>query len=85
MADKRNVPINGKPMPGTIVKTVGQQGEPWTEYLLDDGTVLRLKLVLLEATRVDDAFESDGTPMYGVKWTVVQHALSPDSLKRATP
>lgn len=76
--------VGGKLMPGTATKVVAIQAEPWTEYLLDDGTVLRLKLSLFEATRVDDAYEADGTPVYITKWGVLQHSQSPDSLKRAT-
>jgi hypothetical protein len=81
--NKRNAFFGGKLTPGTATKVVAIQAEPWTEYLLDDGTILRLKVMLFEATRVDDAYEQDGTPVYAAKWGVVQHAQAPDSLKRA--
>jgi len=80
--NKRNVMVGGRMVPGTVAQVAGNQGEPWTEYLLGDGTVLRLKVVLFEATKVDDAFEQDGTPVYITKWGVLQHSSSPDAIKK---
>ena len=39
-------------------------GEHWNEYLLDDGTVMRLKLVLLRVYRWDGHVNNRGEPVY---------------------
>ncbi len=52
--------------------------EHWNEYLLDDGTILRLKLVATEVLRVDDMRDESGAPLYIVKSTNVLVANAPD-------
>jgi hypothetical protein len=41
--------------------------EHWNEYLLDDGTILKLKPVATEVFRVPDKFDQDGNPMYIIR------------------
>lgn len=41
-------------------------GENWNEYLTDDGTVIRVKLVATEILRLDDQFDAQGNPIYVV-------------------
>ncbi|MGB8966834.1 MAG: hypothetical protein WCB99_14455 [Candidatus Cybelea sp.] len=69
-------------MPGTPVSITRMEAEPWTECLLSDGSVIRLRVSIYEATRVDNAYENDGTPVYVVKWGILQHTLAPDSMKK---
>jgi len=38
--------------------------EHWNEYLLDDGTILKLKPVATEVLRVEDAYDDNGNPVY---------------------
>ena len=45
--------------------------EYWNEYLLDDGTVIRLKSVATEVLRIDDMKDANGGPVYVVKSTNV--------------
>ena len=42
-------------------------GEHWNEYLADDGTVIRIKLVVTEVLRVDGEYDSEGNPGYLIK------------------
>jgi hypothetical protein len=60
-------------------------GENWNEYLLDDGTVLRLKLVVTEVVRVDSHHDPDGNPVYLVKSQNVMGVSAPDDLRRQQP
>ena len=41
--------------------------EHWNEYLLSDGTVLRLKSVVTEIVKLVGRFDGDGNPQYLVK------------------
>jgi len=45
--------------------------EAWSEYQLADGTVLRVKPILISITRVEGAEASDGEPVYNLKSTLV--------------
>lgn len=42
-------------------------GEHWNEYLLDDGTVIRLKPVVTMITRVEGLIDEKGQPVYIVE------------------
>jgi hypothetical protein len=46
--------------------------ETWSEYRLADGTVLRVKPIMIAVSRVDDADgASGGEPVYNMKSTLV--------------
>jgi hypothetical protein len=60
-------------------------GENWNEYLADDGTVIRMKLVVTEVLRVDGQYDAEGTPVYLVKSTNVTSISAPDELRRQQP
>ena len=57
-------------------------GEHWNEYLLDDGTVFRIKLVVTEIARVKDHWDGNGDAVYAATHTQVTAVDVPDSLKR---
>lgn len=59
-------------------------GEHWNEYLLDDGTVVRIKLVVTSVVRVDGQFDNDGDPLYMVNSTNVMGVSSPEDLRRSS-
>ena len=64
MERKKRITIPGQ---GQIEATeVGFRGtgEYWNEYLLDDGTVARLKLVVTAVYRLDGQFDQKGQPAY---------------------
>jgi hypothetical protein len=42
-------------------------GEFWNEYLVDDGSVLRLKIVVTEVNRLEGEYDDEGQPVYAVK------------------
>jgi hypothetical protein len=56
-------------------------GEHFNEYLLDDGTVLRIKLVLTEVWKVKGAYDRDGNPAYLVAHSQVTAVDAPDHLR----
>ena len=46
-------------------------GSIWNEYLLDDGTVARIKLVVANVFRVDGQTDGKGQPVYVIESTNV--------------
>jgi hypothetical protein len=66
------------------VEPVGfrDQTEPWASYLLDDGSVVRVKLVVTEIFRVVGQYDPIGNPSYIVNSTNVMNVSSPDELRR---
>jgi hypothetical protein len=58
------------------------QRESWNEYILHDGTSLKLKTVLAEVLRVDGIYAPNGDPVYMVNAQPVVSTNAPDNLKR---
>lgn len=81
VAHKKQLPIgNGEYIEGTVVP-YRSGSEHWNEYLLDDGTVVRVKLVATEMIRLDGQYDQEGNPAYVVQSTNVTHVSAPDNLK----
>jgi hypothetical protein len=57
-------------------------GEHWNEYLLDDGTVFRIKLVLTEISRLEGRYDANGDPVYAASHTQVTALDVPERLRR---
>jgi hypothetical protein len=63
-AGKIKVPgPNGAIVEGTEVM-VQESTERWSEFLLDDGTVVRTKQSLVSCVRIDGQYDDDGRPIY---------------------
>ena len=56
--------------------------ELWSEYRLADGTVLRIKPVMIAVSRVEGEHTLDGDPVYNMKSTVVTDLRAPQELKK---
>ncbi len=58
-----------------------EESEYWNEYRLEDGTTLKVKLVLRGVKRLDK-YEPDGTPIYVINSINVVRAINvPDQIK----
>ena len=78
----RKIPLpDGNEAEGEVVG-FRANSENWNDYLLDDGTVLRMKLVVTEVVRVEGQYDASGNPAYLVQSTNVVAVDSPDNLKR---
>ena len=63
--------------------SVAESIEKWTEIRLDDGSVLRLKPVVLRALRVEGRYDSEGNPIYQLKVNQIMAVVSaPDHLRQ---
>lgn len=58
-------------------------GEHWNEYLVDDGTVVRVKLVVTEIIRLDGEYNAQGEPLYTVESTNVSAISAPEELRQS--
>ena len=79
---KRTVPgPDGQPIDATEVG-FRTGAENFNEYLLDDGTVLKIKLVVTRVLKIDDTYDLQGDPVYVAQSTNVIVASVPDELKK---
>lgn len=71
MERKRQIPIPGQGLVDVTEVGFRSTGEYWNEYLLDDGTVARIKLVVANVFRVDGQTDGKGQPVYVIESTNV--------------
>ena len=76
MSNKIKIQYAGREVEATPVE-VSQTGEKWNEYLLEDGSVLKMKLILKKILRVDNEFDAEGNPVYVMQTTNVTTVTSP--------
>ena len=62
---KFDVPGHG--LVDAVEVPVSESTERWSEIKLDDGTILRLKPVVLAAMRLEGQYDPEGNPMYSLK------------------
>lgn len=61
---------------------VSQSSERWNEYFLEDGTVLKIKLVLAKVLRIENEYDREGNPVYLTQSTNVTSVNAPKSLRK---
>ena len=57
---------SGKMVEGIDVAVL-ESTERFSETRLEDGTVIRAKVTVLSATRIDEELDEDGNPLYAIK------------------
>ena len=62
---------------------VTEAKEVWSEYRLADGTVLRIKPVMITISRVEGEHTIEGDPVYNMKSTLVTDVRAPQELKKS--
>lgn len=77
---KKMYDFQGRKVPGQDV-LFESKGENWNLYTLDDGSTLRVKLVLLEVARLDE-YNDRGEPVYMVSAQQLLGVQVPDELKK---
>ncbi len=82
MERKKRVTLPGLGEVDVTVVGYRSGGENWNEYLADDGTVIRIKLVVTEVVRVDGQYDPEGNPVYLVRSTNVTSISAPEELRR---
>jgi hypothetical protein len=81
MPSKKTYHVNGKDFTGENVG-VESSNEPWAQYELSDGTTVKVKMVMLEAIRLDTYNEMTGDPIYQFQFQQIVGIFPPEALKR---
>ena len=80
---RRKIPLGpGGPLADGELVDVQSAQESWSQYLLGDGTTLKLKLVVTEVWRLVDRYDNEGNPQYVVKSGNILVVNAPDELRR---
>lgn len=81
MASKVRINFGGEEVDATPID-VNQTNEYWNQYLLDDGSVVKMKLVVTKVLRIDNRYDNEGNPAYLVQSTNITSVNAPDNLKK---
>jgi hypothetical protein len=80
MEKRTTVNLDGRNIEGAELNFKSLK-EEWNEYQCEDGTILRLKVVVSEVFRLDE-YDPDGKPRYLIKSSNVLSASVPETLKK---
>ncbi len=61
----------------SIVQRIAQQEEGWNTYLLEDGTVVKVKLVVKKISRVMGQTMPTGEPVFNIEGDMVSTSHAP--------
>jgi hypothetical protein len=78
----RKKAAKGAPVERSEPVAVKSVEEFWSSYTLADGSVLKMKPVVVEVIRLVDQFTAEGDPLYGMKVTMVTTTKSPPRLRK---
>jgi len=81
MSDRIKINYGGEEVEATPLE-INQAQEYWNHYLLDDGSVVKIKLVATKVVRIENKFDDERNPVYLVKSTNIMNVSSPEQLKR---
>lgn len=82
---KRKIALGpGGPEKDAQLIDIQQSSDHWNQYLLGDGTVLKMKVVVTEVWRIEGEWDQEGNPIYVVKSQNVLSASPPEELRKKT-
>jgi hypothetical protein len=84
MERRRKIPAADGSLLDAIEMPFQTGAEHWNEYLLHDGSVVRVKTVVTEVYRIEGKYDAEGNPQYVLKSTQIV-SLSPSDRARQTP
>jgi hypothetical protein len=77
MKEGKEVEVEGIDVP------IAKSTEYWSEFELEDGTVLRVKVSVLGAVRIPNQYDQEGNPVYVLKNGQVTNVVKvPPDLKK---
>jgi len=80
VAENKLYPYLGRMFPGQTVEYEGVS-EPFSQYKLADGTTVKVKMVMVDAVRLE-THDDQGNPVYQFQFQQIIGIVAPDSLKR---
>lgn len=79
---KKKIPILGVDAEVAEVP-ITKGSEPWSEYELEDGSIVRFKSVVTSIMRIEGQHNQDGTPIYIILSSPVVNVVSaPERLRK---
>lgn len=83
MERSTKVPFEGKISEGLDMdfKTIKEE---WNEYQTNDGTIIRMKVVVTNIVKLTEKYDKEGNPIYLVKSSNVLSISAPEKLKKGT-
>lgn len=81
MSNKVKLNLGGKEVWGELIP-VQQAQETWNQYLLADGSVVKMKIVVTDVLRVENEYDAEGNPVYYVKSSNVVSVNASEELRR---
>lgn len=57
--------------------------ESWNEYRLEDGTLVRVRVIMVRAVRREGQFNEQGSPMYDLEMQQIVHVDAPPEICRS--
>jgi len=82
MSNKVKIKLgDGREVEATPVE-INQASEYWNQYLLEDGTMIKIKLVATKIVRVDNEYDPEGNPVYFAQSTNILAVNAPDNLRK---
>jgi hypothetical protein len=78
---KKQIDLGGRIVEAIPVSIVSER-EFWNTYDLEDGSIVRVKLVAQEILRVEGMWDADGNPVYVVRSTNVTAVDGNENLRR---
>lgn len=85
MPRTRKIQIPGGPEVEGVELTFRAASEEWSEYLLDDQSVIRFRAVVTEVIRLEGVYDPEGQPVYLVNSQNIVKVSAPENLRRPPP
>lgn len=81
MSNKVKLNLGGREVWGEVIP-VQQAQEGWSQYLLADGSIVKMKVVVTDVFRVENEYDAEGNPIYYLKSTNVLSVNASEELRR---
>jgi hypothetical protein len=79
---KKVVPVPGSTPVDADVIEIKDSDEKWSVYTLEDGTTIRVRMVVAEVARLVDKYDQEGNPIYVTRGAPMQIVSAPAKLKK---
>lgn len=81
---KKSIPSGIDPSAASDPVEIVSTDEHWSKCILKDGSVIRIRPVIVEVRRARNKFNPDGEPLYLLKTALITDTKSPPRLRKKT-
>lgn len=79
---KKVYPVPGGPAVEGEVVDIKKADEQWSTYELDDGSKIKVRMVIAEVTRLIGLYDNEGNPVYSTRGSPIQMVTAPSNLRK---